>query len=115
MIPVAAKLHRHPNRNITSPIAGTPIADENFAMESKIAVAKLRSSVGNQYPTAFAFAGNVGASPTPNKRRAPRNPVNPEEIAAPNEATLHNKVLIRPTSFTPKRSRIRPEGSCNAA
>ena len=40
--PVAAKFQRHPKCSSTRPNIGIPIADENFAAESNIAVARLR-------------------------------------------------------------------------
>ena len=45
------------------------MAEPNLAAESKRLVAKLRSFSGNHAPTALAFAGNVGASPMPNRNR----------------------------------------------
>ena len=115
MNPVAAKLHRQPNFSNSNPRIGTPIAVENFAAASVIAVARLRSPFVNQYPIAFAFAGNVGASPRPNRSLAPKNPVIPLEIAAPNEAALQSSVLTNPTRRTPKRSSKTPDGICMAA
>jgi hypothetical protein len=48
MIPVAAKFQRQPKCRRINPRTGTPIAEENFAMESNMAVARLRSFFGNQ-------------------------------------------------------------------
>jgi len=70
----------------------------NFAAASKIAVDRLLSCLGNQYPIAFALAGKVGASPIPSRRRAAKKPPIPVEIAAPKEAMLQRMVLMRPTS-----------------
>ncbi len=47
-MPVAAKLQRQPIWSRRRPRSGTPMAEENFAEESKMEVAKLRSLVGNQ-------------------------------------------------------------------
>src|SRR6266550_7055273 len=110
MKPVAAKLHLQPKRSSRMPINGTPIAEANFAAASKMAVARLLSCLGNQYPIAFALAGKVGASPIPSKRRAAKKPPIPLEIAAPKEAMLQRIVLTRPTRRTPKRSSNKPDG-----
>src|SRR6201746_1558879 len=97
------------------PRRGTPMAEANFAAESKIAVAKLRSPTGNQAPIAFAFAGNVGASPTPSKNRAPKNPPSPGVSAAQNEPTLHRNVLTTPTRRIPNLSSNTPTGNWHIA
>ena len=115
MMPVAAKLQRQPKCNSRTPITGTPIADANFAAASKIAVARLLSTAGNQYPTAFAFAGNVGASPIPKSNREAKKAPTPVEAAAAKEATLQMIVLTRPTSRTPNLSSNKPDGICSSA
>src|SRR5580692_11477263 len=97
MSPVTAKLHRQPTFSNRTPISGTPIAEANLAAPSNSEVAKLRSREGNHCPIALAFAGKVGASPTPSRRRAAKKPPTLGVIAAPKEARLHRKVLIRPT------------------
>src|SRR5271167_2123851 len=112
MKPVTAKLQRQPKYKRSKPISGTPIALENFAAASVIAVARPRSSRVNQYPKAFAFAGNVGDSLTPRSKRAPKNQLRPGARAAAKEATLHSSALIRPTRRTPKRSSKTPAGIC---
>src|SRR5579863_2361437 len=114
-MPVAAKLQRQPKRISSRPSSGTPAAGANFDAASKMAVERLRSRAGNQYPTALELAGNVGASPTPRRRRAAKKLPTPVAAAAPKDATLQRKVLKRPTSFTPKRSSSTPQGSCSAA
>jgi hypothetical protein len=50
------------------------MAEASFAAESKKELARLRSSGGNHAPIAFAFAGNVGASATPSRKRAAKKP-----------------------------------------
>src|SRR5450755_1227397 len=115
MKPVAAKLQRQPKYKRSRPINGTPIALENFAAASVIAVAMLLSSRVNQYPKALAFAGNVGDSLTPKRRRAPKNQLRPGARAAAKEARLHRRALIRPTRRTPNRSSNTPAGICIAA
>ena len=70
------------------PISGTPMAEANFAAESKSEVAKLRSRAGNHRPMALAFAGNVGASPTPSRKRAAKKPPRLGVAAAANDAAL---------------------------
>jgi hypothetical protein len=102
MNPVAAKLQRQPTFSRAIPISGTPMAKANLAAESKMAVAKQRSLGGNQWPIAFAFAGKVGASPTPSRNRAAKNPPRLGVMAAPKEAMLQRKVLIRPIRRMPK-------------
>src|SRR5260221_10484117 len=92
-----------------------PMAEENFAIESNIALARLGSFVANQYPAAFAVPGNVGASPIPNKIRAPNRLFTPSDTAAANDAAAQIIVLTMPTRLTPNRSSSNPEGSCNAA
>lgn len=113
--PVNAKLHRQPILNRIRPSSGTPIAEENLADESKIAVARLRARGGNHNPTALAFAGNVGASPTPNKKRAPNKLGIPGAAAALNDAMLQTNVLTRPIRFTPNRSSSTPIGNWHKA
>ena len=93
------------------PSSGTPIAEASFAAASVSEVAKLRSRDGNQTPIAFAFAGNVGASPIPSSSRALKNPGRLGVIAAANDARLQMKMPIRCTRFTPKRSSTTPTGS----
>ena len=115
MKPVAAKFHRQPKYSNKRPSNGIPIAEENFAAASNMAVARLRSSFGNQYPVAFALAGNVGASPIPKRNRAPNKPPTPVEMAAAKEAILQITVLMMPTRRTPKRSSSSPEGSWSNA
>src|ERR1700761_7703905 len=105
-----AKLHRHPTTSNSMPIAGTPIAEASLAAESKIEVAELRSFAGNHCPIALAFAGKVGASPTPSRRRAAKKPQRFGVTAAPKEATLQRKVLIRPIFLTPNLSSSTPTG-----
>src|SRR3954453_15472496 len=90
--PVAAKLSLHPTRNRRMPMSGTPIAEANLAAASKIEVAKLRSSGGNQKPIALALAGTVDASPTPSNRRAPKRPPTVGVIAAAKDATLQRMI-----------------------
>jgi len=96
-------------------MSGTPMAEENFAAASKMAVAKLRSSMGNQRPTALALAGKVGASPMPRRKRAPKKPATEGVRAAAKEARLQMKMLMRPMRLTPKRSRRTPMGSWQRA
>ena len=110
-MPVAAKLQRQPAFSKSMPISGTPIADANFAEPSKIEVAEVRSFAGNQYPIAFALAGNVGASPMPSSRRAAKKPPRLGVTAAAKEAMLQMKVLTRPTRRTPNLSSTTPTGS----
>src|SRR5579863_1124037 len=112
MKPVAAKLQRQPKYKSSRPIHGTPMAVENFAAESVIDVARPRSSRVNQYPRAFAFAGNVGDSLTPKSKRAPKNQPRPGESAAAKEEMLHSSALIRPTRRTPSQSSKTPAGIC---
>src|SRR5271166_508495 len=97
MKPVAAKLQRQPKYTSSRPINGTPMALENFAAASVMAVARLLSSRVNQYPKALALAGKVGDSLTPKRRRAPKNQFRPGESAAAKDARLHKRVLILPT------------------
>src|SRR5277367_494915 len=104
MRPVTAKLQRHPILSSNRPMMGTPMADENLAAESNSEVAKLRSWGGNQRPMALAFAGKVGASPTPSRKRAANRPPMLGEIAAAKDAMLHKKVLTRPTRRIPNLS-----------
>src|SRR5579872_3781818 len=94
--PVSAKLHRQPAQMSIAPSKGTPSAGASLAAASKSDVAKLRSCSGNQAPTALAFDGKVGASPTPSKNRAANSPFKLGVTAAPNDATLHRKVPVRP-------------------
>src|SRR5579871_5944263 len=115
MIPVTKKLHRQPKRNKITPRNGIPIAVENFAAESVIAVARLLSFSGNQYPSALALPGNTGDSPIPRRKRASRKLTTPVEAAAANEAKLHNREPIRPTRRTPQRSSSAPAGICMRA
>src|SRR5579863_7544959 len=112
MKPVAAKLQRQPKYKSSRPIHGTPMAVENFAAASVIAVARPRSSRVNQYPRSFAFAGNVGDSLTPKSKRAPKNQLRPGARAAAKEETLHRSALVLPTRRTPKRSSKIPAGIC---
>lgn len=91
------------------------MAGANFAAESKMAVAKLRSDEGNQRPMALALAGKVGDSPTPRRRRAAKKPLRLGVMAAKKEATLQMKMLMRPTRLTPNLSRMTPMGSWQAA
>ena len=64
---------------------------------------------------AFAFAGKVGASPTPSRKRAAKRPPTLGETAAANDATLHRNVLTRPTRRIPNLSRITPIGNWQIA
>src|SRR5580693_7585137 len=112
MKPVAAKLQRQPQYKSSRPINGTPIALENFAAASVIAVARPLSSRVNQYPNALAFAGNVGDSLTPRSKRAPKNQLRPGASAAAKEETLHKSALVRPTRRTPSPSSKTPAGIC---
>src|SRR5580700_726209 len=91
------------------------MALENFAAASVNAVARLLSSRVNQYPSALAFAGKVGDSLIPRRRRAPKNQPRPGATAAANDATLQRKALIRPTRRTPSQSSNTPQGICISA
>jgi hypothetical protein len=91
------------------------MAEENLAQPSNMEVAKDRSCRGNQLPTALALAGKTGASPTPRTRRAAKKPGMEGVAAAPKEARLQMRVLMRPTGLTPKRSRRTPTGSWQRA
>jgi len=88
-----------------------PIAEENLAAASKIAVARLRSLGGNQCPMALAFPGKVGASPMPSSKRANRNPQTPVASAAANEARLQISAPTLAIVRTPNRSSNTPEGT----
>ena len=94
---------------------GTPIAEENFAAASVMAVARLLSRSGNQYPSALALLGKVGDSATPSRNRAAIKVPSPGDSAAPNEAMLQRNVPILPTRRTPKRSSSTPAGICMTA
>src|SRR5271166_37714 len=105
------KPQRQPRLTIAKATSGTPITFENFAAESKIAVERERSFVGNQYPVAFWLAGKAGASATPNKTRAAKIPPAKAVIV---DATAQRKAPQRPTRFTPNRSSTMPPGTCRS-
>ena len=89
------KPHRQPNCTTASATNGTPMTLANLAAASKIAVAVARSPRGNQYPVAFALAGNAGPSATPNTKRAARIPPNPPAKAVAPEAIDQRTALTR--------------------
>src|SRR6185312_3874368 len=114
MKPVAAKDHLQPKCMSSKPMRGIPIADENFAAPSVIAIGKLLSLGGNQAPIALAFAGKIGDSAMPSRKRAPNSAEMPVETAAANVAQLHRNVPALPTCLMPKRSNSIPAGNCIA-
>jgi len=59
----------------------------------------------------LALAGKVGASPTPKTNLAANNPPRLDETAAPKDAMLQIKVLIRPMRRTPNLSSSTPIGN----
>ena len=60
MTPVRAKLQRHPASSNAMPITGTPIAEENLAAASNIAVARLRSCGWKPQPDGLGIGGKRG-------------------------------------------------------
>ena len=106
---------RQPYEAATIEMSGMAIAVPSFAAASKIAVARPRSWRGNHVPIALALPGNVGASPTPSKSRAPKNVEKFVAAAVRNDATLHRSAPTRPIVITPKRSSTSPTGICSAA
>src|SRR5271166_2679140 len=62
---------------MTTATSGTPIADANLALESKMAVASPRSLLGNHTPMALAFPGKVGASAMPSNTRSKKLTITP--------------------------------------
>src|SRR5258708_36645770 len=79
MKPVAAKFHRQPKYSNKRPSNGIPIAEENFAAESNMAVSRQRPPFGNQKPGAFSLAGKGGDPPNPQKTRAPKKTPPPRQ------------------------------------
>ena len=112
---VAPNDRRHPTRSSSRPSSGTPMALANLAALSKRAVASDRSDGGNHALTAFAFAGKVGASPTPSSSRAAKNSSTPGATTAASDARAHTPTDASVMRRTPNLSSSTPVGNWQSA
>src|ERR1700760_4266519 len=113
--PVATKDPRQPRVAISTATSGSDSADPAVEPLLKIALARPRSTRGNQLKATLAKEGCEAASPAPSISRAPTNWNTPRAAPVAAVNNDHQPTAATNATRTPTLSMNQPAGSCMKA